>query len=541
MQTQTERPSVRRQTPSASLSDGPADKLILDRYRLDRRLAVGGTAEVWSAHDELLDRQVAVKLLHAHLVTDHRSRERLAIEAEAVGALAHPGVARIYDLDLDAGRPALVLELIDGPSLGRRLDDGPLPPRRAAAIVAEVASALAHAHARGVVHRDVKPGNILLDGNQHAHLVDFGIAQAIGASEQHLTWTGTIAGTLPYMAPEQLSDGAIGPWTDLYALGIVLHEALTGRLPHGSGAPVALARRQSAGPPPMPGMAPALAAVIRACLAASPKARPGSAALVAAALRGWLAGDSSRAFALSPSEQHRMHRGVFELAGLRQWNRRPDHRRPIVAAVAASAAAGLLAFAIASGGTRAPDAVAAPAEGVQAGTPVGEATPGSGPDQRQIMVGDPTGELIPVAPANESDGSGGGTGLQPPADSSGSPPWMSSMVADYRRGCGASAEDLDLSGLSRSEAGTLVSSRIDACSDAAEGRQPAHGRGHGRGHDRARHERGDHGHDQRSDDDHHSRARNHSAHGSDHGTRHVRGRGDGRSSPGLGSVGAYSV
>lgn len=501
MQTQTERPSVRRQTPSAGLSDGPSDKLILDRYRLDRRLAVGGTAEVWSAHDELLDREVAVKLLHAHLVTDLRSRERLAMEAQAIGALAHPAVARIYDLDLHAGRPALVFELIDGPSLARRLDDGPLPPRRAAAIVAEVASALAHAHASGVVHRDIKPGNILLDADQRAHLVDFGIAQALGSSERHLTWTGTIAGTLPYMAPEQLSDGPIGPWTDLYALGIVLHEALTGRLPYGSGAPVALARRQSAGPPPMHGVAPALAAVIRACLAASPDARPASAALVAAALRGWLAGDSGPAFALSPSDEQRTRGRLFDVAGARNWNRRPEHRRPLVAAVAASAVAGLLAFAIASGGTRVPDAVAAPGEGVQAGTPVGEVTPAAAPDEPQIMVGDPTGELIPAS-VDIDDGSAGGTGLQPPADSPGSAPWMASMVAD-----------------------------------SAEGAQ----RTHGRGHDRARHERGDRGHDQQSDKDHHGPAHNNSARGSGHGGRHHRGRGDGGPSADAGRVGGSSA
>ncbi len=365
-----QRPTLPRRPPVIAARDGLVGTRILHRYRLDTRIATGGMAEVWSAYDERLDRPVAVKLLHAHLAADDRSRERLAEEARSMGALSHRGIVRTYDLDLEGARPALVLELIDGQSLAQRLSSGPMSPRAAAAILADVAEALAHAHAHGTVHRDVKPGNILVDAAARAHLADFGIAQAAAGSLVHLTQTGTIAGTLHYMAPEQLSDEPVGPAADLYALGVVLHEALTGRLPHPATAPVVLARQKASGCPPMPGIDRGLVAIVRACLARRPTDRPSDATHVSAALRAWLAGDRNAAALLYSGGAWRPASAAFLF-----------HKRPFFAALAASAAAGLLAIAVATGGSkpvggaRADAPTPSPAAAVIVGTPSGAAAP----------------------------------------------------------------------------------------------------------------------------------------------------------------------
>ena len=400
----TERPSL-ADPPPAEPSARRHEDLILDRYRLQARLAVGGSAEVWRAHDEQLDRPVAVKLLHEHLLRDGRARERLAEEAHAMGALSHRGIVRTYDLDLRGPRPALVLELIEGRSLAEHLANGPMDPRRAAALVAEVADALAHAHARGILHRDVKPGNVLLDGEGHAHLVDFGIARALASSAAHLTQTGTVAGTLHYMAPEQLSDEPIGPAADLYALGVVLHEALTGRLPHPATAPLALARQKARGRPPMPGTDPALAAIVRACLEPRPGRRPADAACLASALRGWLAGDRGA----SPALARLLRRFVPAVALPRA--------RPVFAALAASAAAGLLAVAIAIGSGEAPSQSLAAGDGPQPQPPAAGVLPGT-----------PSGEALPIVVTSDEDPSLVET---PPAEPPRSAPATATTVAEH--------------------------------------------------------------------------------------------------------------
>ena len=277
------------------------EQLILDRYRLIERLASGGSAEVWRAHDEQLDRPVAVKRLHPHLLPDEASRKRLAAEARAAAGLSHPVVVGVYDVDTTGDWPALVMELVEGESLSARIDrDGALTPREAAVITADVAEALYHAHQRGVIHRDVKPGNVLLSTDGRTRLVDFGIAHSLAESAERLTVVGTVIGTLRAMAPEQLAGGPITPRTDLYGLGAVLHEALTGRSPYPTSSPVALAEAQRAGPPPLAGIDPALAAVIAACLTHDPADRPLHAGALAAALRDWLAGDPAAARAMAP-------------------------------------------------------------------------------------------------------------------------------------------------------------------------------------------------------------------------------------------------
>jgi serine/threonine-protein kinase len=220
-------------------------------------------------------------------------------------------VVGIYDVDATGESPALVMELVDGESLGTRIArDGPLEPRQAVAIGADLAEALFHAHTRGVIHRDVKPGNVLLASDGRTRLVDFGIAHSLAASAERLTLAGTVIGTLHAMAPEQLAAGPITPRTDLYGLGVVLHEALTGRPPYPASSPVALADAQRAGPPPMAGMEPALAAVIAACLCFDPADRPLHAGALAAALRDWLAGDPSAALALAPASTSALPRAI---------------------------------------------------------------------------------------------------------------------------------------------------------------------------------------------------------------------------------------
>ena len=275
--------------------------LILGRYRLTERIASGGSAEVWRAIDEQLGREVAVKRLHPHLLPDEASRKRLAAEARSAAGLSHPVIVGIYDVDSTGESAALVMELVDGESLGTRIGRaGPLDPRRAVAITADVAEALFHAHQRGVIHRDVKPGNVLLANDGRTRLVDFGIAHSLAASAERLTLTGTVIGTLHAMSPEQLAAGPITPRTDLYGLGVVLHEALTGRQPYPTSSPVALADAQRAGPPELAGIEPALASVITACLAYDPEQRPLHAGALAVALREWLAGNPSGALALAP-------------------------------------------------------------------------------------------------------------------------------------------------------------------------------------------------------------------------------------------------
>ncbi|HEX2883841.1 MAG TPA: serine/threonine-protein kinase, partial [Candidatus Limnocylindria bacterium] len=216
--------------------------------------------------------------------------------------LSHPVIVGVYDVDATGNWPSIVMELVDGEPLSARIArDGALEPRAAAVIAADVADALYHAHQRGVIHRDVKAGNVLLARDGRTRLVDFGIAHSLAPAAARLTQTGTVIGTLPSMAPEQLADGPITPRTDLYGLGVVLHEALTGRAPYDTTSPLALAEAQRAGAPALVGVDPALASVVAGCLAFDPADRPLHAGALADALRAWLAGDPRPALALAPA------------------------------------------------------------------------------------------------------------------------------------------------------------------------------------------------------------------------------------------------
>jgi serine/threonine-protein kinase len=255
--------------------------LLEDRYRLGDRIATGGMGEVWRARDLVLGRPVAVKLLRPGY-TDHEGLARFRAEARHAGSLSHPGIARVYDYsEADPPYPPyLVMELVDGPSLARLLEDGPVGPARTMSLIAQAARALAAAHAAGLVHRDIKPGNLLVSRGGQVKITDFGIARKVGSAA--LTRPGALMGTAAYLAPERASGASAGPAADLYALGIVAYQCLTGRLPfHGEPLAVALAHQQQPLPPLPPTLPAAVAALVTDLTAKDPAARPASACEVA--------------------------------------------------------------------------------------------------------------------------------------------------------------------------------------------------------------------------------------------------------------------
>jgi len=213
--------------PSSLAPAALTGRLLADRYRLGHRIASGGMATVFRAVDETLHREVAVKVLHPHLSADGAVVERFRREAVAAARLTHPSIVGVYDTVSDAGLEAIVMELVDGITLREFLDQrGRLSPRDAVDIAAGVAEALVVAHEAGVVHRDVKPANILLCDDRRVVVTDFGIAKATRGSD--LTATGTWIGTAKYLAPEQVRGERVDPRTDIYALGVVLYECLCG-------------------------------------------------------------------------------------------------------------------------------------------------------------------------------------------------------------------------------------------------------------------------------------------------------------------------
>ena len=221
--------------------------LLAGRYHLRRVLGRGGAGTVWSADDDLLDRPVAVKLLHPELERDASAVARFRREATAAAALTHPNAVIVYDIGEDEGREFLVMEYVDGVTLSELLADGQLAPDDVASIGVSVARALGAAHRRGLVHRDVKPGNVLINREGVAKVVDFGIATALGDAQARLTVPGMVVGTSAYLAPEQLAGETVDPRADVYSLGLVLHECLTGQPVFSGGTAVEVATRRLTG------------------------------------------------------------------------------------------------------------------------------------------------------------------------------------------------------------------------------------------------------------------------------------------------------
>lgn len=252
---------------------------LAERYRLISRIGVGGMSEVWRADDELLDRPVAVKALASSLAADPELRSGTRREATAAARLTHPHITQVYDygeVNVAGGPPVpyLVMELVVGQNLADMLSRGPLPWREAVRVAAQVAAGLAAAHRLGVVHCDIKPGNVMLTATG-AKILDFGIAKMAGTAPE--TETGPLIGTPAYAAPERLR-GAAGAASDVYALGALLYEALTGRkaVAVGSWVEAADVHRRGLRPEPLqvPGLPGDITALCLACLAPDPAQRP---------------------------------------------------------------------------------------------------------------------------------------------------------------------------------------------------------------------------------------------------------------------------
>jgi serine/threonine protein kinase len=241
-------------------------------------------ASVYLGRDGELERRVAVKLLAAGVGRDDELRRRFARESRLAARLSHPNVVTVFDAGEDAERPYIVMEYVEGETLADVLRRrGALPPEEAAEIGEQVAAGLAHAHAHGLVHRDVKPQNLLVTSDGRVKIADFGVARSDDASR--LTQAGTVLGTAAYLSPEQAADAEVGPRSDLYALGAVLYELLAGRTPYRFDSLAELGAPRKP-PPPLPSsVPPPLADVVLRCLAPDPADRPGSAAEVERELR----------------------------------------------------------------------------------------------------------------------------------------------------------------------------------------------------------------------------------------------------------------
>jgi serine/threonine-protein kinase len=255
--------------------------VLADRYELGPVLGQGGMARVYQGLDRQLGRQVAIKVLAPPFDRDREFVERFRREARAAAGLSHPNIVAVFDSGSDDGTHFIVTELVEGETLADRLRrDGPMPPADAVAVAADIARALAAAHARGLIHRDIKPGNVMLLPDGRVKVVDFGIARAAGSDT--LTNTGVVLGSTAYLSPEQAGGQPVDERADLYSLGCVLYEMLTGHVPFSADTPIATMYRHvnEDAPPPstIAPVQPELEDVVLRCLEKDPKRRFASAA-----------------------------------------------------------------------------------------------------------------------------------------------------------------------------------------------------------------------------------------------------------------------
>jgi WD40 repeat protein len=324
-------PGVTRPAPVA----GPAPLPVIDGYEIGDLLGRGGMGLVFKATQTALKRPVALKIVVSGAHAGAEERARFRTEAEAIARLSHPGIVGIYEVGEQAGCPYLALEFVAGGTLAQQLGGTPVPPRRAAQLLLELARAVQHAHEQGIVHRDLKPANVLLTESGVAKVADFGLAKLLDAEGQ--THTGAVLGSPSYMAPEQAAGRvrAIGPATDVYALGAILYELLTGRPPFAAAtveATVAQVRQDEPVPPRrlQPTVPRDLETICLKCLEKDPRRRYPTAAALAEDLRRFLAGEPILARPLSAAGR------------LVRWVRRHPTRAALLAVsvIAALASAG---------------------------------------------------------------------------------------------------------------------------------------------------------------------------------------------------------
>lgn len=300
-----------------------------ERYELVSRIAIGGMGEVWRATDTVIGRTVAIKILKEEYLGDPGFRERFRAEARHAALVNHEGIANVFDYGEEEGNAYLVMEMVPGEALSTVLErERVLPPERVLSIVSQTAAALHQAHQAGLVHRDIKPGNLLITPDGTVKITDFGIARV--ADQVPLTATGQVMGTVQYLAPEQASGKPASPATDIYSLGIVAYEALAGRRPFRGESQVSIAMAHiKEAPPELPVTIPEpVRQLVMSCMAKKPEGRPATADDLAKAARALARGDIEEGLALIP-DPHQLPDAPTAVVGGKAPGAGPTNTQPI--------------------------------------------------------------------------------------------------------------------------------------------------------------------------------------------------------------------